>query len=103
MAITRRLLRADRVGTFTIDLRCPASSSAKLCDGSVRVIGGSGTLAKRGFSVRADRKATLRLRLSRRGLTLLRRKGHLRVSVVVRTRSHDGVLRTRTERLTLIA
>lgn len=103
VAITRRLLRADRVGTFTIDLRCPASSSAKLCDGSVRVIGGSGTLAKRGFSVRADRKATLRLRLSRRGLTLLRRKGHLRVSVVVRTRSHDGVLRTRTERLTLIA
>jgi len=44
----------------------------------------------------------MRLTLSRSGRVLLRRKGRVRVNVTAQTRGKDGVLRKRTERLTLV-
>lgn len=102
VVIVRRLLRVDRRGRFRIRVRCPASTSANRCRGSVRVVAGSLLLARRTFSIPADRTTTMRLTSTRRGRALLRRKSRVRVNVTVQTRGKDGVLRKRTERLTIV-
>jgi hypothetical protein len=102
VVIVRRLLRVDRSGRLTVRVRCPASTSTNRCRGSVRVVSGSLLLARRTFSIAADRTTTLRLTLTRRGRALLRRKSRIRVNVTVQTRGKDGVLRKRTERLTVV-
>jgi hypothetical protein len=66
------------------------------------VVAGSRLLARRTFSIPANRTTTMRLTLTRSGRALLRRKARVRVDVTVRTRGRDGVLRKRTERLTLV-
>jgi hypothetical protein len=98
VVIARRLLRVDRNGRFQVGVRCPASTSTKVCRGSIRVVAGSRLLARRTFSIRADRVTTMRLALTRSGRALLRRKGRVRVTVSVRTRGRDGVLRGSTAR-----
>jgi hypothetical protein len=102
VVIVRRLLRVDRSGRFRIRVRCPASTSANRCRGSARVVGGSRLLARRTFSIPANRTTTMRLALNRTGRALLRRRSRVRVNVTVQTRGRDGVLRKRTEHLTLV-
>jgi hypothetical protein len=58
-------------------------------------------LARRTFSIRADRTTTVHLTLTRAGRALLRRRASVRVDVRVDTRGRDGVARRRVERLTL--
>jgi hypothetical protein len=99
--ISRRLLRVDRRGRFAVRVRCPASTSRGVCRGTIRTVAGRTVLARRTFSIRADRTTTVHLTLTRAGRALLRRRASVRVDVRVDTRGRDGVARMRVERLTL--
>jgi hypothetical protein len=99
--ITRRTMRADSRGRFTVRVRCPASTSTGICRGTVRVVAGKTVIARRTFSIRADRTTTLRLTLNRAGRALLRRKASARVTVGVSTRGRDGKTRRGSARMTL--
>ena len=92
----------DRSGRFAISVSCPASASSNVCRGSVRVVAASHVVGSRTFSIAAGRFGTVRVRVSRDGRALLRRKSPVRVNVVVQSRGKDGVLRKRTARLTLL-
>ncbi len=99
--ITRAMLRADRRGRFTVRVRCPASTSTRRCRGTVRVLSGRTVLARRTFSIRADRTTALHLTLNRAGRALMRRRASARVDVRVSTRGRDGVTRRAGARMTL--
>jgi hypothetical protein len=101
VVIERRLLRVDGSGRLAVRLRCPASTRANVCRGSIRVLTGSRLLARRSVGIPADHMTTRHLRLTRAARASLRRKRHMRVDVRVQTRGGDGVLRTAIERLTL--
>jgi hypothetical protein len=101
--ISRRLLRADSRGRFSVSVRCPASTKANVCRGTLRVVSGKRLLAQRTFSIRADRTTAMRLTLTRSARVFMRRgTPGKRVDVSVQTRGQDGVLRKAKERLTLV-
>ena len=68
----------------------------------MRVIAASKTVASKTFSIRANRIATVRLKVNGNGRALLRRTSKTRVNVRVETRGSDRVLRKRTLRLTFV-
>jgi hypothetical protein len=101
ISITRRTLRMDKRGRFAVRVRCPESTSSHVCRGTIRVVSGKTVLARRTFSIKADRATTMRLTLTKAGKALLRRTSRVSVSVRVDSRGRDGVARRDSERLTL--
>ena len=59
------------------------------------------TLARKSFTVPAAGKVTMRVKLSRKNLRILRRNRRITVRVTVKLRSAAGLSSTATRRLTL--
>jgi hypothetical protein len=86
----RQSLRASQRGVVTVPLRCAASTR---CAGRIRLLAGGGqsaqaaaTLGGARFAIGAGQSKAVRVRLTRRGRTMLRRANRLRVVVVVASR-----------------
>ena len=102
IVIAKRTLHADSKGRFTVGVSCPASTAAGKCNGKVSVIAASHVVGSRTFSIAANRTTSIRVTATRAGRALLKRKARVRVNVKVQSRGSDGVLRSRTLRLTLL-
>ncbi len=93
--ISRRSRRASRRGTVPVRVAC---KQATTCRGTLRlsVAARKGrrakrtTIARRRFAVRPGRTVTLRVKLTRRGRALLRRKRRLRVEAFAKLRPVSG-------------
>ena len=98
----------------TVPVSCPPGSPAN-CNGDISNGGGgrpkvAGTAARRApkplfktvkFSLKPGTNVKLRLRLTKAGRALLRKKRRVRTTAVVRHRVGDGPYATKTVRLTL--
>ena len=75
-------------------MRCPHTTASR-CRGTLEITRGRRIVARRAFSIAADRSRTVTLRVSRAAYRALRasRGRRLRVSVLLLTRGRDGVLR----------
>jgi hypothetical protein len=73
-----------------------------VCVGTIRVVSGSVLMGSRTFSIAANRLGTVRVSVTRAGRALLRHRSPVRVKVTVSSRGKDGVVRKRTERLSLL-
>ncbi len=92
--ISRRTLTVSRRRLTRLIARCPRTTATR-CRGTLEITGGRRVVARRAFSIAADRNRAVTMRVSRSAYRALRAaKGRrLRVSVVLLTRGRDGVLR----------
>jgi hypothetical protein len=85
-----------------VAVRCPPTK-ARRCTGTLRIEKGDLVLARRSFSIAADRTRFVSVRVSRRALRMVRARKRMKVSVELLTRGADGQLRRAAAKLTLRA
>jgi hypothetical protein len=106
-----RALRVSANGTVRIEVECPATATER-CRGTIRLelgrrarestasAAGAVVIARARFSVAPGRKRAVKLRLSRSGRRLLRKRGTLTVRAVVARRGGPN-LGVKSQKVTL--
>jgi len=97
--------RHARRGRFRFRFRAPAGATGRASFATVSRVRVSArrrvTVARRSFTVPATGKVTLRIKLSRRNLRILRRNRRLKLRVTIRLANRAGQTSTATSRLYL--
>jgi sugar lactone lactonase YvrE len=94
VAVTSKRLRY-RSGRIAVTVACRAS---RTCRGTLRIVRRRSTIAIRSYTVKAGKRATLRLRPTRRGRTTLLRSRTHRVTVQLRPKTGKTISRDLTLR-----
>jgi hypothetical protein len=100
-ALTSRTVRVSRTRFAAIGVRCGVSAGSH-CAGTLTATHGK-RLAKRSFSIAADRRGTVRLRLTRGAYRTLVRHHRLSTRLALTTRGADGVVRRARATVMLVA
>ena len=99
IAIKRRTLKVGKDRRFAVVFRCPPSKGGK-CLGTLKASRGKHRVASRSFSITAGKYRTVKLRMSKKDLRTLVRKGKLVLTVAVATRDDARTLRRKSVKLT---
>jgi hypothetical protein len=87
----------SRSGTVGIRLTCPVAAKGKL-----RLTGGGTTLGSKSFSLKAGKSKTVKVKLSKKGRSIVKHKKRLKASATVKLRG-KGAVKSSTKRLTIRA
>ena len=100
--ISKRTLRVDRKRRTKVRLAC-GPTSGTLCKGVVRLTRGSGVLmGRKSFSTTANRTRSVTVRIKKSAYRRLKNRKRIRTTITVVTRGSDGVLRKKSQRVTMV-
>ena len=99
--ISKSRLRVDKHRRTKVRLAC-GPTFKQLCRGVVTLRRGKHSMGRKSFTITANKNRNVTVRIKKSAYKRLKRKGKIRTTITVVTRRSDGVLRKKSQRVTMV-